>query len=163
MLLLKVTFDFCYFYHNCIFSTKNMAKQNPTVENQASVTDFINAVPDGSKRADSFKLIDLMSTATGLPAKMWGPAIVGFGSYHYKYDSGREGDAPRVGFSPRANALTLYLAMDFPRKAELLTKLGKHKTSVACIYIKKLADVDMEVLQEMIVDSVVYMGEKYPG
>ncbi|MDT3402889.1 DUF1801 domain-containing protein [Mucilaginibacter terrae] len=138
-----------------------MAKPNQTIENQASVTDFINTVADETKRADSFKLIDLMSNATGLPAKMWGPAIVGFGSYHYKYESGREGDAPRVGFSPRANALTLYLAMDFPRKEQLLAKLGKHKTSVACIYIKKLADVDLEVLKEMIADSVKYMGEKY--
>ena len=140
-----------------------MAKPNQTTETQASVTDFINAVPDATKRADSFKLIDLMSNVTGLPAKMWGPAIVGFGSYHYKYESGREGDAPRVGFSPRANALTLYLAMDLPRKEELLAKLGKHKTSVACIYIKKLADVDLEVLKEMIANSVEYMGEKYLG
>lgn len=139
-----------------------MAKQNKTTETEASVTDFINTVPDETKRADSHQLVELMSAITGLPAKMWGPAIVGFGSYHYKYDSGHEGDAPLVSFSPRVNAISLYIAPDFDGREDLLRIFGKHKQSKACIYIKKLADIDVEVLKEMITDSVKFMREKYP-
>lgn len=139
-----------------------MAKNtNKTTENEGSVADFLNSVADETKRADSFKLVELMEEQTGMPAKMWGPAIVGFGSYHYVYESGREGDAPMAGFSPRANAITLYLAMDYPGRDALLAKFGKHTTSKACIYVKKLADVDTEVLKEMVTESVKYMKEKY--
>jgi len=140
-----------------------MAKQNKTTENTASVADFIDTIDNEAKRDDSRELVQIITGQTGLEARMWGPAIVGFGSYHYKYESGREGDAPLVGFSPRVNAISLYLAADFPGREELLPKLGKHKASVACIYIKKLADVDVEVLKEMVSRSVKYISEMYPG
>ncbi|MEP7373920.1 MAG: DUF1801 domain-containing protein [Chitinophagaceae bacterium] len=138
-----------------------MAK-NKTTENTNSVTDFINAVADETKRNDCFQIIELMQKQTKFPAKMWGGAIVGFGSYHYKYESGREGDAPLIGFSPRVNAITLYLAAGFDKKEDLLKKLGKHKTGGGCIYIKKLGDVDTKVLKEMIKISVAHMKKKYP-
>jgi len=138
-----------------------MAKQNKTTENEGSVTDFINSVADETKRADSFKIVELIEQHTGIPAKMWGPAIVGFDSYHYKYDSGREGDAPLFGFSPRANAISLYLANDFPERDELLARFGKHTTAKACVYIKKLSDVDTEVLKTMAEKSMKYIKEKY--
>ena len=140
---------------------KAMAK-NKTTENTNSVTDFINTVTDETKRNDCFPIIELMQKQTGFEAKMWGGAIVGFGSYHYKYESGREGDAPLIGFSPRVNAITLYLAGDFDKKEELLKKFGKHKTSKGCIYIKRLVDVDIKLLKEMIKISVVHMKKKYP-
>lgn len=126
-----------------------MAK-NKTTENKASVTDFINSVADERKRADSFKIVELMEQESGFPAKMWGPAIIGFGSYHYKYESGREGDMPLVGFSPRVNAITLYLANGAPGFDALLGKLGKHTMSKACIYVKKLTDIDVDVLRTMV-------------
>jgi len=139
-----------------------MAKNtNKTTENEGSVTDFLSSIADETKRADSFKIVELIEQHTGLPAKMWGPAIVGFGSYHYKYESGREGDAPLFGFSPRANAISLYLASDFPGRDELLGKFGKHTVAKACVYIKKLTDVDTEVLQTMAGESVNYIKEKY--
>ncbi|MBN8820414.1 MULTISPECIES: DUF1801 domain-containing protein [unclassified Spirosoma] len=126
---------------------------NKTTETNQSVTDFINAVADETKRIDSFRIVELMQIQTGFEPKMWGASIVGFGSYHYKYDSGREGNAPLVGFSPRANALTLYLGT-FERKDELLQKLGKHKIGKGCVYIKNLRDVDADVLKEMVTLSV---------
>lgn len=138
------------------FSSKKMAKNtNKTTENEASVAGFINTVADESKRADCFKLVELMETASSHPAKMWGPAIVGFGSYHYKYDSGREGDAPLIAFSPRKSSLTLYLA-SFEGKEQLLQKLGKHKQSGGCTHIVKLSDVDMVVLKQLIGEAFEY-------
>jgi hypothetical protein len=138
-----------------------MPQQNKTTENTASVTSFIDAVADEARRTDSHQLSKLMQEQTGLEPRMWGTAIVGFGSYHYRYDSGREGDAPLVGFSPRSNALTLYIATNFDSREHLLLQLGKYKLSKACIYIKKLADVDIEVLKKLISDSVTYMRSKY--
>jgi hypothetical protein len=139
-----------------------MAKNtNKTTENELSVTDFLNGVADETKRADSFKIVELIERHTELPAKMWGPAIVGFGSYHYKYESGREGDAPLFGFSPRANAIALYISTGFAQREELLAKFGKHTTAKGCVYVKKLADVDTEVLKAMVDESVKYMREKY--
>jgi hypothetical protein len=139
-----------------------MAKnKNKTTENELSVADFLNGVADETKRVDSFKIVELMEEQSGYPAKMWGPAIVGFGSYHYKYDSGHEGDAPLVGFSPRANAISLYLASDFPGRDELLAKFGKHTVAKACVYVKKLANVDTDVFKTMVSESVKYMREKY--
>ena len=127
-----------------------MAKNtNKTIVNEASVADFINTVADETQRADSFTLVDLMHEATTLSAKMWGPAIVGFGSYHYKYESGREGDAPLIAFSPRKTSLTLYLA-GFEGKELLLQKLGKHKQSGGCTHIVKLANVDIAILKQLI-------------
>ena len=125
-----------------------MAK-NKTTETAKSVNDFINAIADETKKADSFKLVDLMEQCMGMPARLWGPSIVGFGSYHYKYDSGHEGHAPIIAFSPRANAISLYFG-DFNSRDELLKIFGKHKVAKSCIYIKKLADVDMEVLKNII-------------
>lgn len=133
-----------------------MAKNtNKTTENEASVADYINTIADETQRADSFTLVNLLGEATGLPAKMWGPAIVGFGSYHYKYESGREGDAPLIAFSPRKTSLTLYLSA-FEGKEQLLQKLGKHKQSGGCTHIKKLTDVDKDVLSLMLSSSFAH-------
>ncbi len=137
-----------------------MAK-NKTTETVGHVPDFLNKVADETKRSDSFKIAALFSTTTGLPARMWGPSIVGFGVYHYKYESGHEGNAPLTGFSPRTNAIVLYLAVGFPEREALLSKFGKHKTGKSCIYIKKLADIDQEVLKEMIRASINYVKELY--
>lgn len=139
-----------------------MAK-NKTTETKNSVTDFINAVTDENKRNDAFELLKIIQKTTGFEPKMWGPSIIGFGSYHYIYDSGREGDAPLVGFSPRKDAISLYLSSSFENKDELLSKFGKYKAAKSCIYIKKLADIDPEILKEMISVSVSYLQKLYPS
>jgi len=136
--------------------------QNKTTENDLSVPDFLNTIPDENKRADCFNLSDILNLTTGFKAKMWGNAIVGFGSYHYKYESGREGDAPLVGFSPRKDAIALYLSSQFKDREELLAKFGKHKTAKACIYLKKMSDIDVAVLKEMTVNSVERIKSLYP-
>jgi len=136
--------------------------QNKTTENDSSVPDFLNTIPDENKRADCFNLSDILSLTTGFKAKMWGNAIVGFGSYQYKYESGREGDAPLAGFSPRKDAIVLYLSSQFKDREELLSKLGKHKTSKACIYVKKISDIHIEVLKEMIINAVAHISNLYP-
>jgi Domain of unknown function (DU1801) len=133
-----------------------MAK-NKTTENSASVTKFINTVTDETKRRDSFRIIEIIENLTGIKAKMWGPAIVGFGTFHYKYESGREGDSPFIAFSPRVNGITLYLDTGFPKRDALLKKFGKHTTSKACIYIKKLEDINIEIFKEMVVKSVEHV------
>lgn len=138
-----------------------MAK-NKTTETNISVADFINAVKDETKRKDSFNLTALIKKQTGLEPKMWGPSIVGFGSYHYKYESGHEGDNPLIGFSPRAAAITLYLSGHFEKREELLEKLGKHKTDKACIYVKKLEDINIETLQKMITNHIKHIQKLYP-
>jgi hypothetical protein len=138
-----------------------MAK-NKTAETTVSVADFIKNVKDEGKRKDSFHLIDMVKKQTGFEPKMWGPSIVGFGTYHYKYDSGHEGDSPLVGFSPRAAALTIYLSGNFEKREELLKKLGKHKTEKGCIYIKKLDDVNLDTLQTMIANHVKHIRKLYP-
>ena len=121
--------------------------------NDASVEDFLNKVEDEQKRKDSFEIIKMMQQATQEEPKMWGPAIIGFGSYHYKYESGREGDMPIIGFSPRKQNLTLYVGLGGDSENPLLKKLGKHTTGKVCLYIKKLADVDRTVLQKLINES----------
>ena len=121
-------------------------KTRPT---QVSVDDFIAAVDKPVRRNDALALRDLMERVTGEPATMWGPSIIGFGSYHYRYDSGHQGDACRVAYSPRSANLVLYVG-GFPRYDELLGRLGKHKRSTACLYLNKLADVDMAVLEEIV-------------
>jgi len=127
-----------------------MAK-NKTTETNESTTDFINTfVEEETKRKDAFELIKIMQEVTHFEPKMWGPSIIGFGSYHYKYASGHEGDAPLVGFSPRKAAISLYINVPTESRDELLSKLGKHKASKGCIYVKKLADIDIEVLKNMI-------------
>jgi hypothetical protein len=126
-----------------------MAK-NKTTETSKSATDFINAVPDETKRKDSFQIVEMMRKISGFDPKMWGPSIIGFGSYHYKYESGREGDAPMLGFSPRKAEIVLYLALGEDDREKLLKQFGKHKTGKGCIYFKKLEDVNVDVLKEMI-------------
>lgn len=126
-----------------------------TVETSASVTGFIKKA-DKAKQADSFELLKIFEKASGFEPKMWGPAIIGFGSYHYKYESGREGDAPLCGFSPRKQEFSLYLSSGFKEREALLKKLGKHKTAKACIYIKKMEDINVDVLKKMIGLSVKY-------
>ena len=130
-----------------------MAKTKTTYTGQV-VIDFINSYVDNEqKKADSFRLIELMQDWSESQPKMWGPSIIGFGSYHYKYESGREGDMPIIGFSPRKQNLTLYVGLGGESENPLLKKLGKHTTSKVCLYIKKLADVDRTVLQELINES----------
>ena len=125
-----------------------------TTVNDASVEDFINKVPDETKRKDSFTLLDMFKKITDEKPKMWGTSIIGFGQYHYKSEKSRqEGDWPLTGFSPRKQNLTFYIMPGFGDYQELLKKLGKHKTSVSCLYINKLADVDMGVLQKLIRES----------
>ncbi|MEI7628865.1 MAG: DUF1801 domain-containing protein [Bacteroidota bacterium] len=130
-----------------------MAK-NKTTETIASVKDFINTVKDPIKKADSLAAIELMQSATGFEARMWGPSIVGFGSYHYVHDSGREGDMPIVAFSPRATGLVFYVSLNPDEREKLLSELGKHKTDKGCINIKKLEDVKIPILKKMILATV---------
>ncbi|QQS35841.1 MAG: DUF1801 domain-containing protein [Ignavibacteriales bacterium] len=118
--------------------------------NDASVQKFLNSVKDEKQREDSFVILDIMTTITKQPPKMWGPSIIGFGSYHYKYESGHEGDMCLTGFSPRKQSLTLYILPGFEKNKDLMEKLGKYKTGKSCLYIKKLEDVDMKVLKDLI-------------
>ncbi len=136
--------------------------QNKTVETIESVANFLATVTDETKKQDCLNIVTIMEKVTGFKAKMWGPGIVGFGSYHYKYESGREGDAALVGFSPRKNEISLYLSSSFENRDAFLEKFGKHKNAKACIYIKKLADIDQEILKEMIALSVKHVKSMYP-
>jgi len=128
--------------------------ENKTKPTKVSVTAFIAAIPDSTKRTDAKALVKLMQSAAGEKPRMWGPSIIGFGSYHYRYDSGREGDMPLIAFSPRKAATVLYGLTGAIDSKALLPKLGKHSTGKGCLYIKKLADVDQEVLQSMIAKSL---------
>lgn len=122
-----------------------------TKVNDSSVEEFIDQIPDETKRNDSIKLLEMFERITGEDAKMWGSAIIGFGQYHYKSERSRqEGDWPLVGFSPRKTSLTLYITTDFDNVTDLLEKLGKHKTSVGCLYINQLVNVDTAVLEKLI-------------
>lgn len=141
-----------------------MAKaKNKTTETSSSVDDFLNAVADETKRSNCFQLVKLMKKYSGFDARMWGPAIVGFGSYHYKYDSGREGDAPLVAFSPRAKEISLYCSMDPAEKEKLLKNFGKYKMGKGCIYIKTVQDINTEVLGKLITASIKHLQKKYPS
>ncbi len=136
--------------------------QNKTTENENSVTDFINSVEDQTRRDDCFRIAEIFKDVSGSEPKMWGHAIIGYGSYHYKYDSGREGDAPRTGFSPRKTEFALYIAL-FDGRDAMLAKLGKHKTGKGCVYIKKTADIDVDVLKKIIAAGLEYMRTAYPN
>lgn len=125
-----------------------------TKQNDASVTAFLDGLADEKRRQDSYVVLDMMRKITGLEPNMWGDAIIGFGRQHYKYASGREGDMPLVGFSPRKQNLTLYIEMGFDGLQSLLDRLGKHKTGKVCLYINRLADVDRAVLEEIITRSL---------
>lgn len=128
-----------------------------TKKNDKDPREFIESVKNEKRKTDSLVIMDLMEKITGDTGSMWGPSIVGFGSYRYKYDSGREGDWMLTGFSPRKQALTLYIMPGFKRYEELMSKLGKFKTGKSCLYINKLEDVDMNVLEELITLSVKHM------
>ena len=135
--------------------------ENKTKATGASVTAFINSIDDKQKRADARKVAAMMHKATGKRAKLWGPSIVGYGTYHYKYASGREGDFLMTGFSPRKQALTVYVMPGFEHFETLMNKLGKYKTGKSCLYIKRLSDVDEKILEQLINRSVKYMREHY--
>jgi hypothetical protein len=131
--------------------------------NDGDVHAFLNSISDEKKRQDSFAILKLMQEATDAKPKMWGDSIVGFGSYHYKYASGREGDWFLTGFSPRKQNLTLYIMPGFEKYGTLLNKLGMHSTGKSCLYIKRMEDVDLEVLKELVEQSVEYMAKANAG
>lgn len=133
-----------------------------TTHTGVNVADFINLYVDNEqKKTDSFRLIELMQKWTDSEPKMWGPSIIGFGNYHYKYASGHEGDAPVIGFSPRKAAFSLYVYSDTEKSKVLLPNLGKFKMSKACIYVKKLSDIDIAILQELCMESIKYISEHH--
>lgn len=133
-----------------------------TKPNEISVSAYIDAVADEKQRADALKIAATMERLSGHKPKMWGPSIIGFGSYQYKYDSGREGDMCRIGFSPRKGNTVLYLIDGFEGQTALLEKLGKHKTGKSCLYIKRLSDVDEVALEQLVAESLAYMAKKHP-
>ena len=135
--------------------------ENKTKATRASVTEFVNSIGDAQMRADARKVAAMMRRATGKRARMWGTSMVGYGTYHYRYASGREGDFMITGFSPRKQALTVYIMPGFTPFDKLLAKLGKYKTGKSCLYIKRLSDVDENVLERLIDDSVEHMRKKY--
>jgi len=132
-----------------------------TIKNDASVREFLENVENEKRREDSLFLLDFFQKVTGFAPKMWGNAIVGFGEYHYVYASGREGDWPLTGFSPRKQSLTNYIMSSFNRSAELMSQLGKYTTGKSCLYVKKLEDIQLDVLKELIELSIEYMKSKY--
>ncbi|WP_368504988.1 DUF1801 domain-containing protein [Alkalihalophilus sp. As8PL] len=133
-----------------------------TKEHDGSVIEFIEQVDNPKKRADAYQLLDIFTETTGYKAKMWGPSIIGFGSYHYKYKTGHEGDAPLVGFSPRKAKISLYFATGDPDREALLENFGKHTTGKACVYINKIADIDVDVLRALIKQSISFLQDTYP-
>ncbi len=137
--------------------------ENKTHPTEIKVIDFLENVAHKTRREDGLTLLELMEDITGEEAAMWGPSIVGFGSYHYKYESGREGDMPLVGFSPRKASMTVYIMPGFEAYDDMLGKLGKHKIGKACLYINKLADVDETVLKKLIKHSYLHMKETNKG
>lgn len=128
-----------------------------TQPNAGDVRAYLNQVPDERKRADCFTLLQLMEEITGEPPVMWGDSIVGYGQYHYKYASGREGDWFLTGFAPRKQALTVYIMAGFDEYDSLMAKLGKHSTGSSCLYIKRLEQIDLDVLRDLVARSVAHM------
>lgn len=137
--------------------------ENKTKQTNASVDKFINSVKEEATREDCYKIIKMMKSVTKEEPKMWGPSIIGFGTYHYKYASGREGDMCITGFSPRKQNLTIYLMGGFEKQKTQLEKLGKYKIAKACLYIKSLDDIDETVLKELIAQSVKEVKKLYPA
>ena len=135
--------------------------QLKTTQNEANVNAFLDAVEDPRRRVDARQILGLIQAVTREPPKMWGSSIVGFGSYHYRYASGREGDWPLVGFSPRKQNLVIYIMPGFSDYGELLGKLGKFRTGKSCLYINKLDDVDLTLLEELVRESVAEMKRRY--
>lgn len=136
--------------------------ENKTRPTAVEPSAFIAALNDERRRRESDALIELMREVTGEEPVMWGPSIVGFGSYHYKYESGREGDMPRAGFSPRKAAMTVYCTPGFTEQSDLLEQLGPHKTGSSCLYIRRLDDVDLDVLRQIVARSVSQLAEICP-
>jgi hypothetical protein len=145
--------------HNLQKERQNMP-ENKTKQTEASVKKFLDSVPDEQKRADALAILEMMRRATRLEAKMWGTAIVGFGSVHFKYDSGREGDICMMGFSPRKQSISLYLPGGHIAYAAELKKLGKHETGKGCLYVNKLAEVDTTVLKKILEKGVKVAAKK---
>ena len=135
--------------------------ENKTQPTEQSVEYFLDSVEDERKRVDSYTLLELIGEITGDKPVMWGSSIIGFGTYHYKYASGREGDFMVTGFSPRKRNLTIYVMPGFDQYEQMLSRLGKYKTGRSCLYVNKLADIDMDVLRELLSAGVKYMREKY--
>ena len=127
--------------------------ENKTRKTGASVEEFLASVENKRRREDGLTLLEMMREITGLEAEMWGPSIIGFGDYHYKYESGREGDMCLIGFSPRKQSLSLYIMAGSERFDDLLSRLGKHRKGASCLYVNKLADVDMNVLRDLVRES----------
>jgi hypothetical protein len=139
-----------------------MATKNKTAETEVSVTDFVNSFVDNEqKKQDTFRLIELMQEWSGFEPKMWGPTIIGFGNYHYKYASGHEGDAPILGFSPRKAEFSLYVVAPESKNSKLLEELGKYKIGKACIYFKKLADLNIDILEKLCRVAINYIKKNY--
>ncbi len=139
-----------------------MAYEAKTKPTEVSVADFIAAVENPRRRVDAETLCTLFEEISGEPPVMWGPSIIGFGRYHYRYASGHEGDAPRLGFSPRKAQTVIYAMSGFEGEAPLIARLGKVKTSVACLYVNRLDQIDLDALRELAVSCLDYMREKYP-
>lgn len=133
-----------------------------TKKNEASVEEFLDSIENDRRREDAREVLEIMRAITGEEPKMWGQTIVGFGQYHYRYESGREGDWFLAGFSPRKQALTLYIMAGFKRYDELMKRLGKFRTGKSCLYVNKLDDVDRKVLRDLISSSVKHMKKTYP-
>lgn len=134
---------------------------NKTTPSKAGVEAFLGSVEHDTRRADGFALFELFNRVTSLKPKMWGPSIVGYGRYHYKYESGREGDFLITGFSPRKSALSIYIMPGYRDMSEKLERLGKHRIGKSCLYISKLADIDLNVLEEIVLDGIAYMKTRY--
>lgn len=138
------------------------ASTNKTIATEASVAEYIAAVPDERRRTEALAIDAMMRRVSGEEPRLWGPTIIGYGAYHYRYDSGREGDMCRIGFSPRKAQLVIYIVDGFPGHAELLARLGKHKTGASCLYINRLDAVDQAVLEELCAASWAEMARRYP-
>ena len=136
--------------------------ENKTKPTAVGVDDYLAAIADDARRNDCEQLARLMSRVTQHPPVMWGPSIVGFGSYHYKYESGREGDSCLVGFASRKSDISVYLSSEFPEREALLARLGKHKMAKACLSIRKLSDVDLAVLEQLVQGSVAQVQRTHP-
>jgi len=133
--------------------------ENKTQPTGSKVEDFLNTVTDEKRRKDGFVILELLRNITGEEPVMWGTSIIGFGTYHYKYKSGREGDWMAVGFSPRKQALTLYIMTGFRKVDAIMEKLGTYKTGKSCLYVKKLEDIDLSVLAELVRQSLKHLGK----
>ncbi len=135
--------------------------ENKTKPTQASVGAFLEALSDEQKKKDCFLLLERIKDITGEEPVLWGPSIIGFGSYHYKYDTGREGDMILTGFSPRAQNISIYIMAGFERYPQLMKRLGKYRTGKSCLYVKRLSDIDLDVLMDLVSASYEHMNAKY--